>query len=208
MEGVVPPLVLGVWPHSASCFRDPALRSFLRRSRTASCGWPPPLWVGTGLLLLGRCAWSRCHRPRLCTASSRCPFPDLRSRCRAGAAGPCGRGCPTARRAPWFGSPPRLALSGLGRRSAPSRCLPWEWTGHGGPRSPAGGILVFLTGQAEVHALCRRLRRAFPHARPGPPGNRPLGRFAPRGGVRPGSEPPVPPGRADPLACPPVPPIN
>ncbi|KAG8514999.1 putative ATP-dependent RNA helicase DHX37, partial [Galemys pyrenaicus] len=30
---------------------------------------------------------------------------------------------------------------------------------------PAGGILVFLTGQAEVHALCRRLRRAFPHAR-------------------------------------------
>lgn len=68
---------------------------------------------------------------------------------------------------------------------------------------PAGGILVFLTGQAEVHALCRRLRRAFPHARPGPPGNRPLGRFAPRG-----SEPPIPPGRADPLACPPVPPIN
>ncbi|XP_058137205.1 probable ATP-dependent RNA helicase DHX37 [Dasypus novemcinctus] len=34
---------------------------------------------------------------------------------------------------------------------------------------PAGGILVFLTGQAEVHALCRRLRRAFPHARPRPP---------------------------------------
>lgn len=30
---------------------------------------------------------------------------------------------------------------------------------------PAGGILVFLTGQAEVHALCRRLRRAFPLAR-------------------------------------------
>ncbi|XP_038619238.1 probable ATP-dependent RNA helicase DHX37 [Tachyglossus aculeatus] len=27
---------------------------------------------------------------------------------------------------------------------------------------PAGGILVFLTGQAEVHSLCRRLRRAFP----------------------------------------------
>eukprot|EP00072_Mus_musculus_P059459 XP_011239139.1 PREDICTED: probable ATP-dependent RNA helicase DHX37 isoform X3 [Mus musculus] len=27
---------------------------------------------------------------------------------------------------------------------------------------PAGGILVFLTGQAEVHALCRRLRKAFP----------------------------------------------
>lgn len=26
----------------------------------------------------------------------------------------------------------------------------------------AGGILVFLTGQAEVHSLCRRLRRAFP----------------------------------------------
>lgn len=136
MKGVVPPLVLGVWPHSASCFRDPALRSFLRRSRTPSCGWPPPLWVGTGLLLLGRCVWSRCHRPRLCTASSRCPFPDLRSGCRAGAAGPCGRGCPAPRRAPWFGSPPRLALSGLGRRSAPSRCLPWEWTGHGGPRSP------------------------------------------------------------------------
>lgn len=36
---------------------------------------------------------------------------------------------------------------------------------------PAGGILVFLTGQAEVHALCRRLRRAFPHARPRLPGN-------------------------------------
>uniref|UniRef100_A0A8C4LZ29 DEAH-box helicase 37 n=1 Tax=Equus asinus asinus TaxID=83772 RepID=A0A8C4LZ29_EQUAS len=34
---------------------------------------------------------------------------------------------------------------------------------------PAGGILVFLTGQAEVHALCRRLRRAFPRATPGPP---------------------------------------
>ncbi|XP_060641566.2 probable ATP-dependent RNA helicase DHX37 [Anolis sagrei] len=27
---------------------------------------------------------------------------------------------------------------------------------------PAGGILIFLTGQAEVHSLCRRLRRAFP----------------------------------------------
>uniref|UniRef100_A0A8C0B737 Activating signal cointegrator 1 complex subunit 3 n=1 Tax=Buteo japonicus TaxID=224669 RepID=A0A8C0B737_9AVES len=27
---------------------------------------------------------------------------------------------------------------------------------------PSGGILVFLTGQAEVHALCRRLRKAFP----------------------------------------------
>ncbi|KAM6930543.1 putative ATP-dependent RNA helicase DHX37 [Xenentodon cancila] len=27
---------------------------------------------------------------------------------------------------------------------------------------PAGGILVFLTGQAEVHGLCRRLRKAFP----------------------------------------------
>ncbi|XP_045432080.1 probable ATP-dependent RNA helicase DHX37 isoform X2 [Pipistrellus kuhlii] len=36
---------------------------------------------------------------------------------------------------------------------------------------PAGGILVFLTGQAEVHALCRRLRRAFPHARRRPPGD-------------------------------------
>ncbi|XP_027432602.1 probable ATP-dependent RNA helicase DHX37 isoform X3 [Zalophus californianus] len=34
---------------------------------------------------------------------------------------------------------------------------------------PAGGILVFLTGQAEVHALCRRLRRAFPHPRRRPP---------------------------------------
>uniref|UniRef100_G1SUG5 DEAH-box helicase 37 n=1 Tax=Oryctolagus cuniculus TaxID=9986 RepID=G1SUG5_RABIT len=31
---------------------------------------------------------------------------------------------------------------------------------------PAGGILVFLTGQAEVHALCRRLRKAFPPSRP------------------------------------------
>ncbi|XP_037114006.1 probable ATP-dependent RNA helicase DHX37 [Syngnathus acus] len=27
---------------------------------------------------------------------------------------------------------------------------------------PSGGILVFLTGQAEVHGLCRRLRKAFP----------------------------------------------
>ncbi|XP_027705591.1 probable ATP-dependent RNA helicase DHX37 [Vombatus ursinus] len=27
---------------------------------------------------------------------------------------------------------------------------------------PPGGILVFLTGQAEVHSLCRRLRMAFP----------------------------------------------
>ncbi|XP_016058614.1 PREDICTED: probable ATP-dependent RNA helicase DHX37 [Miniopterus natalensis] len=34
---------------------------------------------------------------------------------------------------------------------------------------PAGGILVFLTGQAEVHALCRRLRRAFPQDRRRPP---------------------------------------
>ncbi|KAM9622967.1 putative ATP-dependent RNA helicase DHX37 [Trichechus inunguis] len=33
---------------------------------------------------------------------------------------------------------------------------------------PAGGILVFLTGQAEVHALCRRLRRTFPCTRQGP----------------------------------------
>ncbi|XP_062942073.1 probable ATP-dependent RNA helicase DHX37 isoform X2 [Cynocephalus volans] len=31
---------------------------------------------------------------------------------------------------------------------------------------PAGGILVFLTGQAEVHALCRRLKKAFPARRP------------------------------------------
>ncbi|KAM4856252.1 putative ATP-dependent RNA helicase DHX37 [Urocitellus parryii] len=30
---------------------------------------------------------------------------------------------------------------------------------------PAGGILVFLTGQAEVHTLCRRLRKAFPASR-------------------------------------------
>ncbi|XP_043103602.1 probable ATP-dependent RNA helicase DHX37 [Puntigrus tetrazona] len=28
---------------------------------------------------------------------------------------------------------------------------------------PPGGILVFLTGQAEVHSVCRRLRRAFPY---------------------------------------------
>ncbi|XP_072271861.1 probable ATP-dependent RNA helicase DHX37 [Pyxicephalus adspersus] len=28
---------------------------------------------------------------------------------------------------------------------------------------PAGGILVFLTGQAEVHSLCRRLRKMFPY---------------------------------------------
>ncbi|XP_051950841.1 probable ATP-dependent RNA helicase DHX37 [Xyrauchen texanus] len=28
---------------------------------------------------------------------------------------------------------------------------------------PPGGILVFLTGQAEVHSVCRRLRKAFPH---------------------------------------------
>ncbi|KAM5238994.1 putative ATP-dependent RNA helicase DHX37 [Ctenodactylus gundi] len=34
---------------------------------------------------------------------------------------------------------------------------------------PPGGILVFLTGQAEVHALCRRLRRAFPTPRSQPP---------------------------------------
>lgn len=27
---------------------------------------------------------------------------------------------------------------------------------------PLGGILVFLTGQAEVHSLCRKLRKAFP----------------------------------------------
>ncbi|XP_060787759.1 probable ATP-dependent RNA helicase DHX37 isoform X2 [Neoarius graeffei] len=28
---------------------------------------------------------------------------------------------------------------------------------------PPGGILVFLTGQAEVHCMCRRLRKAFPY---------------------------------------------
>ncbi|XP_010366724.2 probable ATP-dependent RNA helicase DHX37 [Rhinopithecus roxellana] len=33
---------------------------------------------------------------------------------------------------------------------------------------PAGGILVFLTGQAEVHVLCRRLRKAFPPSRARP----------------------------------------
>lgn len=36
---------------------------------------------------------------------------------------------------------------------------------------PAGGILVFLTGQAEVHALCRRLRKAFPIRCSQPQGN-------------------------------------
>ncbi|XP_061458839.1 probable ATP-dependent RNA helicase DHX37 isoform X2 [Rhineura floridana] len=30
---------------------------------------------------------------------------------------------------------------------------------------PSGGILVFLTGQAEVHSLCRRLRKSFPFHR-------------------------------------------
>ncbi|CAL8296384.1 unnamed protein product [Gadus morhua 'NCC'] len=30
---------------------------------------------------------------------------------------------------------------------------------------PPGGILVFLTGQAEVHDVCRRLRKAFPFRR-------------------------------------------
>ncbi|KAI5614107.1 putative ATP-dependent RNA helicase DHX37 isoform X1, partial [Silurus asotus] len=28
---------------------------------------------------------------------------------------------------------------------------------------PPGGILLFLTGQAEVHSVCRRLRKAFPY---------------------------------------------
>ncbi|KAG8456014.1 hypothetical protein GDO86_001992 [Hymenochirus boettgeri] len=28
---------------------------------------------------------------------------------------------------------------------------------------PPGGVLVFLTGQAEVHSLCRRLRKMFPY---------------------------------------------
>lgn len=36
-----------------------------------------------------------------------------------------------------------------------------------------GGILVFLTGQAEVHALCRRLRKAFPIRCSQPQGNYP-----------------------------------
>ncbi|XP_063171368.1 probable ATP-dependent RNA helicase DHX37 [Candoia aspera] len=35
---------------------------------------------------------------------------------------------------------------------------------------PTGGILVFLTGQAEVHSLCRRLRKAFPFCRNATPG--------------------------------------
>lgn len=38
---------------------------------------------------------------------------------------------------------------------------------------PPGGILVFLTGQAEVHSVCRRLRRAFPFRR----GNTATGMF-------------------------------
>lgn len=37
--------------------------------------------------------------------------------------------------------------------------------------SLAGGILVFLTGQAEVHALCRRLRKAFPFQKNNTAGN-------------------------------------
>uniref|UniRef100_A0A8C9NAB8 DEAH-box helicase 37 n=1 Tax=Serinus canaria TaxID=9135 RepID=A0A8C9NAB8_SERCA len=36
---------------------------------------------------------------------------------------------------------------------------------------PAGGILVFLTGQAEVHSLCRRLRKAFPYQKNNTAGN-------------------------------------
>ncbi|XP_060104989.1 probable ATP-dependent RNA helicase DHX37 [Heteronotia binoei] len=35
---------------------------------------------------------------------------------------------------------------------------------------PSGGILVFLTGQAEVHSLCRRLRKSFPFHRNVPQG--------------------------------------
>ena len=31
---------------------------------------------------------------------------------------------------------------------------------------PDGGILVFLTGQREVNALCRKLRKSFPGGRP------------------------------------------
>jgi len=27
---------------------------------------------------------------------------------------------------------------------------------------PEGGILVFVTGQQEVHTLCRKLKKAFP----------------------------------------------
>lgn len=40
-----------------------------------------------------------------------------------------------------------------------------------GISSLAGGILVFLTGQAEVHSLCRRLRKAFPFQKPNTAGN-------------------------------------
>uniref|UniRef100_A0A8C0FRJ5 Activating signal cointegrator 1 complex subunit 3 n=1 Tax=Bubo bubo TaxID=30461 RepID=A0A8C0FRJ5_BUBBB len=36
---------------------------------------------------------------------------------------------------------------------------------------PPGGILVFLTGQAEVHSLCRRLRKAFPFQKNNAAGN-------------------------------------
>ncbi|XP_034954126.1 probable ATP-dependent RNA helicase DHX37 [Zootoca vivipara] len=35
---------------------------------------------------------------------------------------------------------------------------------------PSGGILVFLTGQAEVHSLCRRLRKSFPFRKNAPQG--------------------------------------
>ncbi|XP_058014476.1 probable ATP-dependent RNA helicase DHX37 [Ahaetulla prasina] len=36
---------------------------------------------------------------------------------------------------------------------------------------PPGGILVFLTGQAEVHSLCRRLRKSFPFCKNATPGS-------------------------------------
>lgn len=117
--------------------------------------------------------------------------------------GPCGRWGPALCRVPWFGSSPRPALSGLGPRSSPSQrrvcCVNRRVTAGRVP--PAGGILVFLTGQAEVHALCRRLRRAFPHARPRPPGNRQPGR---RGQL--GSEPPPPRWESGPLSPPSLPP--
>lgn len=72
---------------------------------------------------------------------------------------------------------------------------------------PTGGILVFLTGQAEVHALCRRLRRAFPLARhrlPGNPKPKPLAQEA--GGGQPGLQ--SFPQKSRPFACPPFPPVN
>lgn len=78
--------VPGLWclaSHSASCFRDPVLCSYVGvtfRGGVAPASFIRPSGWALGCSLLGCRAWSHCHR--LCTASGWCPFSDV-GRCQA-----------------------------------------------------------------------------------------------------------------------------